>query len=256
MKINIAFPANGTQKSLEFPDQKQWAKLIDMKVGQEFDGAILGAEFAGYIFKITGGSDSDGFGMKRGVLTKSKLKLLLKEGSSGYFAKREGTPKRKTVRGCIIGHEIASLSLVILQKGEQEIAGVTDATVPRRLGPKRANKIRKLFSIPKHSDNLNSQKPKVTVDPLEVCRYVVKRVTKTVGDKKYYKAPKIQRLITSERLRRKRVRQAEKYESAKKTQSQIVAYKKQLSERRQSRFRSNSEAQNKAASTVNAKKTK
>ena len=89
-----------------------------------------------------------------------------------------------------------------------------------------------------------------------VCRYVVKRVTKTFGDKKYYKAPKIQRLITSERLRRKRVRQAEKYESAKKTQEQIKNYKKQLSERRSSRFRANSETVNKVAATVNAKKTK
>lgn len=35
---------------------------------------------------------------------------------------------------------------------------------------------------------------------------VVKRVTKEVEDKKYYKAPKITRLLTAERLRRKKTK--------------------------------------------------
>lgn len=36
--------------------------------------------------------------------------------------------------------------------GEQEIPGLTDTTVPRRLGPKRASKIRKLFNLSKNDD--------------------------------------------------------------------------------------------------------
>lgn len=36
--------------------------------------------------------------------------------------------------------------------GEQEIPGLTDTTVPRRLGPKRASKIRKLFNLTKNDD--------------------------------------------------------------------------------------------------------
>lgn len=43
----------------------------------------------------------------------------------------------------------------------QEIPGLTDGNVPRRLGPKRASKIRKLFNLTKQDD---------------VRRYVVKRV--------------------------------------------------------------------------------
>ena len=37
-------------------------------------------------------------------------------------------------------------------KGEQEIDGLTNRVVPRRLGPKRANKIRKLFNLKKEDD--------------------------------------------------------------------------------------------------------
>ena len=36
--------------------------------------------------------------------------------------------------------------------GEQEIPGLTDKTVPRRLGPKRASKIRRLFNLNKEDD--------------------------------------------------------------------------------------------------------
>ena len=36
--------------------------------------------------------------------------------------------------------------------GEGEIAGLTDSTVPRRLGPKRASKIRRLFNLSKQDD--------------------------------------------------------------------------------------------------------
>lgn len=54
--------------------------------------------------------------------------------------------------------------------------------MPRRLGPKRASKIRKLFNLSKQDD---------------VRQYVVKRpVAGKEGKKPKTKAPKIQRLIT------------------------------------------------------------
>ena len=36
--------------------------------------------------------------------------------------------------------------------GESDIPGLTDTTIPRRLGPKRASKIRKLFNLSKEDD--------------------------------------------------------------------------------------------------------
>lgn len=225
MKINIAFPRNGTQKSLKLDDEKDWAKLIDKHLGQEFDGALLGPQYKGYTFRITGGSDTDGFPMKMGVMTKSKVRLFLKPGTSGFFARREGTGKRKTIRGSIISSELASINLVLINKGEKEIEGLTDKTLPRRLGPKRANKIRKLFNLPRHSQNIGVEKPKkIDVDANDVCRTVVKRPTKEIGEKKYYKAPKIQRLITADRLRRKRERHADKYAKVKLNQEKLKAF--------------------------------
>ncbi len=52
--------------------------------------------------------------------------MLLGEHSTGYRQKREGTKKRKSVRGCVLGPEISSINLVLVKKGEKEIAGLTD----------------------------------------------------------------------------------------------------------------------------------
>ena len=47
--------------------------------------------------------------------------------------------------------------MIIVKKGEKEIEGLTDVNIPLRLGPKRANKIRKLFNMPRHSDNIGNK---------------------------------------------------------------------------------------------------
>ncbi|RYH06976.1 hypothetical protein EON65_42240 [archaeon] len=90
--------------------------------------------------------------MKQGVLTNTRVRLLLKEGHSCYRARRAGERKRKSVRGCIVGPDLSVLNLVIVKKGDSEVEGLTDSSVPKRLGPKRASKIRKLFNLNKTDD--------------------------------------------------------------------------------------------------------
>merc|ERR1739841_198478 len=111
--------------------------------GQEVDAETLGDEFKGYVVRITGGNDKQGFPMKQGILTNGRVRLLLKEGHSCYRPRRDGERKRKSVRGCIVDGNLAVLNLAIVKKGEGEIPGLTDNTIPRRLGPKRASKIKK-----------------------------------------------------------------------------------------------------------------
>merc|ERR1712115_348016 len=72
------------------------------------------------------------------------------------------------------------------KKGAEDIPGLTDDNKPRRLGPKRASNIRKLFALEKKDD---------------VRQFVVRR---QLEGKKKSKAPKIQRLVTPAMLQRKR----------------------------------------------------
>lgn len=128
--------------------------------------------------------------MKQGVLFNHRVRLLLSKGHSCYRPRRTGERKRKSVRGCIVGPDLAVLAVSIVKVGENPIPGLTDTTVPRRLGPKRASKIRKLFNLSKEDD---------------VRKYVIKReVPSKKTGKINLKAPKIQRLVTPVTLQRKR----------------------------------------------------
>jgi len=161
------------------------------------DGGILGDEFKGYIFKITGGNDKQGFAMMQGVIVKGRTRLLLRKVHPCFRPRKRGQFKRKTIRGCIVGPDIIVINLVIVKKGQQDIPGLTDVKIPRRLGPKRASKIRKLYGAGADVD---------------VRKLVVRRpISKGEGKKTVFKSPKIQRLVTDTRLRRKKlylVRQA------------------------------------------------
>lgn len=51
--------------------------VIDKRLASEIEGEALGQEFKGYVFKITGGCDKQGFPMKQGVLVPGRVRLLL-----------------------------------------------------------------------------------------------------------------------------------------------------------------------------------
>lgn len=150
--------------------------FYDKKMSTEVPADSIGDEWKGYVLRITGGNDKQGFPMKQGVLLPYRVRLLLSEGHSCYRPRRAGERKRKSVRGCIVGSDIAALSLVIVKQGEQEIPGLTDTVIPKRLGPKRATKIRRFFNLDKKDD---------------VRKYVVRREvksTKKENAKPYTKA--------------------------------------------------------------------
>merc|ERR1712071_159843 len=191
MKLNIAHPATGAQKLIDLEDDRRSRVFMEKRMAQEVPADSIGDEWKGYVFRITGGNDKQGFPMKQGVLLPHRVRLLLSDGHSCYRARRDGERKRKSVRGCIVNTDIAVLSVVIVKQGEQEIPGLTDTVLPKRLGPKRATKIRRFFNLSKEDD---------------VRKFVIRReVTgKKEGAKPYTKAPKIQRLVTPMRLQRRR----------------------------------------------------
>ncbi|KAL5481134.1 RPS6 [Sanghuangporus weigelae] len=187
-------------------------------MSQEVPGDSLGDEFKGYIFRIAGGNDKQGFPMKQGVLVPHRVRLLLSAGHSCYRPRRTGERKRKSVRGCIVGPDIAVLALVIVKQGESEIPGLTDNVLPKRLGPKRATKIRRFFNLTKEDD---------------VTKFVVRRevTSKKNPEKKYTKAPKIQRLVTPERLQRRRHLRSLKRRRIERQKEQKTEYEALLAKR-------------------------
>ncbi|KAL1916906.1 40S ribosomal protein eS6 [Calcarisporiella thermophila] len=218
MKLNISCPATGCQKLIEVEDERKLRAFYDKRMSAEVPGDSLGDEFKGYVFRISGGNDKQGFPMKQGVLLNHRVRLLLSKGHSCYRPRRTGERKRKSVRGCIVGPDLSVLSLVIVKQGEQQIPGLTDQTLPKRLGPKRASKIRKFFNLTKDDD---------------VRKFVIRREVKPKNPEKkpYTKAPKIQRLVTPVTLQRKRHRLAVKRRRAEAQKEAAAEYAALLAKR-------------------------
>ncbi|KRT85094.1 ribosomal protein [Oryctes borbonicus] len=241
MKFNISYPATGCQKLFEIVDDHKVRIFFDKRMGSEVQADMLGDDWKGYIFKITGGNDKQGFPMKQGVLTNGRVRLLLSNDHSCFRARRNGERRRKSVRGCIVDGNLSVLSLVIVRKGAKDIPGLTDTNIPRRLGPKRANNIRKLFNLTKQDD---------------VRQYVVKRpLPQKEGKKQRFKAPKVQRLITPESLQRKRHRLALKKKRCLKRKEEVNTYKKLLAQRQKESKQRRQELKRRRSASLQESKT-
>jgi small subunit ribosomal protein S6e len=245
MKLNISYPATGCQKLVEVEDEGKLRPFFDKRISHEVEGDTLGDDFKGYVFKISGGNDKQGFPMLQGVLTPNRVRLLFTNGMKCFRPRKRGERKRKSVRGCVVSSELSVLNLVIIKKGPAEIPGLTDQVKPRRLGPKRASKIRKLFNLTDKDD----------VRQYVIRRQIVPKAPEAKGGeegekpapaaapakvkKPYNKAPKIQRLVTPRRLQHKRERKAIKRQRWEKSRKEAEEYNKLLAlrmkEKRQQR---------------------
>merc|ERR1712121_540612 len=111
MKLNVSFPATGCQKLFEIHDEHKVRPFYEKRMGAEVPADTLGDEWKGYVFRITGGNDKQGFPMKQGVMSEGRVRLLLKKGHSCYRQRRSGERKRKSVRGCIVNANLSVMSV-------------------------------------------------------------------------------------------------------------------------------------------------
>ncbi|MCL5804831.1 MAG: 30S ribosomal protein S6e [Candidatus Thermoplasmatota archaeon] len=112
----IADPKTGKTYKKEVTPENL-GSLSGRKIGEELDGVFF--NLPGYRLKLTGGTSIDGFAMRSDLQLAGKKKIL-KTYTSGKFGK-EGKRKRVTVRGAIVGTDIAQLNLKIIQYGPNPV---------------------------------------------------------------------------------------------------------------------------------------
>jgi small subunit ribosomal protein S6e len=84
--------------------------LIGKMLGENIDGSIAG--LSGIELQITGGSDKDGFPMRRSVHGGVRVASLL-SGGTGFKPKQDGQRRRKLVRGNVITEDIVQVNIKV-----------------------------------------------------------------------------------------------------------------------------------------------
>lgn len=59
-------------------------------MGQEIEGDVMGEDYKGYVFKITGGNDAQGFAMKQGIMKNGRTRILFKKSKWNGSSNSEG----------------------------------------------------------------------------------------------------------------------------------------------------------------------
>ncbi len=120
-KLNISGgsegPGKGQSKLIEIDEKK--FRFEGMKIGDIIKGGLIG--FPNYEFRITGGSDSSGFPMRKDVHGPVKKKILVSKRGTGYKPRRKGEKRRKTVRGNEITTDMTLVNLRVDKYGEAEL---------------------------------------------------------------------------------------------------------------------------------------
>ncbi len=114
MKITVG-DTDGQTHQIEVEDSSQ---LTGKQIGDEFDGGIVG--LSGYTLKITGGSDKQGFPMRRSIDGTIRRQVMIGDGA-GIQEDGEGTRKRKSVRGNTVSDEIEQLNTQVVEEGSKSV---------------------------------------------------------------------------------------------------------------------------------------
>jgi len=108
-------------------DQKDCEHIIGLKIGNKFDAGFLGLE--GYELKITGGTDKDGFPMKRNIEGIVKRRVLMEKGTgfSGWkkakkrVIKVKGMRKKKMASGNTIDRSTVQINTAVIKAGAKPL---------------------------------------------------------------------------------------------------------------------------------------
>ena len=112
-KVIISDGGNTYQKEIKGDEAD---RLVGLRIGEVFDGGLIGE--SGQL-QITGGTDKDGFPMRRGIPGSRRMKILVRAGP-GFIPKTAGERRKKRVRGDTISEDIVQINTKVIKKKEKK----------------------------------------------------------------------------------------------------------------------------------------
>lgn len=134
--------------------------LLGKKIGETLSAASLGLE--GYTLEITGGSDSEGFPMRRDVEGTGRKRIILSH-PPGFHPARKGQRKRKSIRGNTISSDILQINTKVVEHGKKRIADLLgvkkEKPAEKKEAPKEKEKPKESQKEEKKPEPKKEEKP-------------------------------------------------------------------------------------------------
>jgi small subunit ribosomal protein S6e len=116
-RVVISDPQSGKAYQVEAKDAAA-NKFLGRKIGDVVDGDAVG--MPGYSIEITGGSDREGFPLRRDLPGSKRRKILI-TGGTGYHTLAKGCRRRKSVHGRDISADVGQINAKITERGAKPV---------------------------------------------------------------------------------------------------------------------------------------
>ncbi|MBU7013287.1 MAG: hypothetical protein HXS52_08960 [Theionarchaea archaeon] len=166
-KVIISDGGNTYQKEIK---GEEAARLVGLRIGEQFDGSLIGESG---MLQITGGTDKDGFPMRKGIAGPRRVQVLLR-GGPGFIPTRAGERRKKRVRGDTVSETTVQINTKMVGKpGKKKVE--KKETEPEE----RAEEVeKKEEKPPKAKEAKKEEKEKPTAKPIPLTKiYGVGKVT-------------------------------------------------------------------------------
>jgi small subunit ribosomal protein S6e len=112
-KVIISDGGNTYQKEIK---GEEAARLVGLRIGEQFDGSLIGESG---MLQITGGTDKDGFPMRKGITGPRRVQVLLR-GGPGFIPTRAGERQKKRVRGDTVSETTVQINTKVVGKPKKK----------------------------------------------------------------------------------------------------------------------------------------
>ncbi|MFH1445419.1 MAG: 30S ribosomal protein S6e [Nanoarchaeota archaeon] len=124
MNFKIVISDPKSKKAYQKEVDQNASTLLNKKIGHKFSGNVLG--LTGYELEITGGSDKQGFPMRRDVDGTVRKKILISL-PPGFHPEHKGQRKRKSICGNTVSSNIVQINAKITGQGQKSLAELMGA---------------------------------------------------------------------------------------------------------------------------------
>ncbi|MGC1119871.1 MAG: S6e family ribosomal protein [Candidatus Methanofastidiosia archaeon] len=173
-KVIISDGGNTYQKEIK---GEEAARLVGLRIGEQFDGSLIGESGT---LQITGGTDKDGFPMRKGIAGPRRVQVLLR-GGPGFIPTRAGERRKKRVRGDTVAETTVQINTKVVgkpgKKKEEEKEKEPEEQVEKE-AEKKEEEPKKEEKPPKAKEAKKEEKEKAPAKPIPLTKiYGVGKVT-------------------------------------------------------------------------------